>query len=164
MTIKQIGIATSEGFESRVFATADTSVLKVFFVGDLDIDSDGGSNPDHDPYWQPQTSLKFHGKSIDAEAVPGVVVPGWLPHAVGPIVLGCLCKVTNLATGQQAWGVAHDTGPLKKTGETTPAMARRVGVNPNSVSGGEEKPIILYEMWPGKPAVVDGVTYDLQAS
>ncbi len=157
MNIKQLGIATSEGFESRVFYAGG----KVFNVGDFDIDFDGGPKPAHDPSWQPETTLKFHGKSINAQEVPGMVVPGWLPKSVGPIVLGCQGKVTHLASGLWAWCVVHDTGPLRKTGEGTPELARRLGIN-DTENGGEDAPVILFECFPGKPATVDGITYDLQ--
>lgn len=156
--MKQIGIATSEGFESRVFEHDG----KVWFVGDFDIDADGGPKPPNDPSWQSETTLKFHGKSINAQEVAGMVVPGWLPHAVGPVVLGCQGRVTNLSNGLSALCVVHDTGPLKKTGEGTPFLARLLGINDDAGNGGEDHPIILFECWPGKPAVEYGITYDLQ--
>lgn len=156
--MKQIGIATSEGFESRVFEHAG----KVWFVGDFDVDADGGPKPPNDPSWQPETTLKLHGKSINAQTVPGMVVPGWLPRAVGPVVLGCLGKVTNLSNGKSALCVVHDTGPLKKTGEGTPFLAKLLDINPDAGRGGEDAPIILFECFPGKPALVEGIQYELQ--
>lgn len=90
-----------------------------------------------------------------------MVVPGWLPKSVGPIVLGCLGKVTNLKNGKSAMCVVHDTGPLKKTGEGTPFLARLLGIS-DKENGGEDFPVILYEIWPGTPAEVNGVKYDLQ--
>jgi len=41
-------------------------------------------------------------------------------------------------------------------------------ISPNKWSsartGGEEKPVFTYELWPGVTAVVNGVTYPLQHS
>lgn len=157
--MKLLKVINGEGFESRVWERTDSGI---FFVGDFDNDADGGNNPDNDPYWQPETSLKLHGKSIDAENVAGMVVPGWLPQAVKGIVLGCLGRVTNLANMKSYPCVVHDTGPLKKTGEGTPYLAKKLGINPNANSGGEDNPVILFECWPGIAALVDGIQYDLQ--
>ncbi len=93
-----------------------------------------------------------------------MVVPGWLPAAVGPIVLGCMGRATNLANGLQAFCVVADTGPLKKTGEGSPALAELIGIDPNPNTGGEDTPTILWECWPGQAAIVNGVTYNLQKS
>lgn len=157
--MKSLGTLGAEGFQSTIWLNDDG---RIFFVADADIDSDGGSNPDHDPYWQADTTLHHNGKPIDAETVPGVVVPGWIPRSVGPIVMGCRARITNLRTMQSCDAVVHDLGPKTKDGELTPEAARRVGINPNSVTGGEERPVVLYECWPGVPAFVDGVTYSLQ--
>lgn len=160
--IHKLRTINGEGFESIVWY--DDVANRGWFVADFDIDGDGGENVDHDPDWQPQTSLKHDGKPIDALAVPGVVLPGWLPAAVGPIVLGCRARVTNLANMAQANAVTHDTGPLSKVGEGTPALAKRLDIDPNARTGGESRPIVLYEFWPGTAAVIDGVTYQLQKS
>lgn len=160
--LKKLRTVIGEGFESIVWYDDVTNYG--FFLCDLDIDSDGGENVDGDKYWQPETSLKFKGKSINALLVPGVVLPGWLPGAVKPIVLGCLSRLTNLQNMKQVNCVVHDTGPLTKIGEATPRAAQMIGINPNSVSGGEERPIILCQFWPGQPANVVGIQYDLQRS
>lgn len=159
--MKKLGICTGEGYQSIVWEADDGHI---FFVGNMDIDSDGGNNPDHDPYWQAQTSLKLRGEPINAEKVKGFVVPGWLPAAVKGIVLGCIGRITNLNTAESCVAVCHDTGPLNKDGEITPPVARNLSINPNAVTGGESSPIFLYELWPGKAALVDGVHYDLQPS
>lgn len=159
--MKQLGKVGAEGFESFVWEHAG----RVWFVADFDVDCDGsGGNPDHDPCWQPDTTLHHNGVAINPYKVPGVVVPGWLPKIVAGIVHGCKCRVTNLATMQSYDAVCHDDGPLKKDGEGTPYLAEKIGVNPNPNHGGEDNPILLYEVWPGVPAVVDGVTYALQAA
>lgn len=156
---------SGEGFVSQIWEEPDG---RVWFVADFDNDADGGSNPDHDPDWQPDTSLHFPkqpgGKAIDAERVPGIVVPGWLPKSVKGVVLGCKGRATNLRNMKSADAVVHDTGPLKKDGEGTPELARRIGINPNARNGGEDSAAVLYEIWPGVPAVVDGVQFQLQPS
>jgi len=157
--MKKLGTVTGEGFESIVWEHEG----RVWFVGDLDVDVDGsGGNPDHDPYFQPDTTLHHNGKAINPYEVSGMVVPEWLPKAVGPIVMGCRGRVTNLSNLRSAEAVVHDSGPLRKTGEGTPHLAIRLGINPNPNTGGEDNPVILYELWPGAPAIVDGIEYTLQ--
>ena len=157
--MRKLGTIDGEGYHSSIYERSDKSV---FFVGDFDVDADGGNNPDHDPYWQPDTSLHYNGKAIDAETVSGIVVPGWLVKAVKGTVLGCKARATNLATMQSYDAVVHDTGPRNKDGEGTPYLAKKIGINSNARRGGEDEPVILYEFWPGIPAVVDGITYTLQ--
>lgn len=159
--MKKLGSVNGEGYESIIW---ETSLNKVWFVGNGDIDSDGGSNPDGDKYYQLDTTLHYNGKPIDAENVAGIVIPGWLPRKVKGIVHGCQGRVTNLDSGQSYPCVVHDDGPLNKDGEMTPYLAKKIGVNPNSVNGGESRPILMYEFWPGVAAVVEGVTYNLQAA
>lgn len=157
--MKKLGTVGAEGFSSTLWQRNDGSI---FFIADFDVDCDGGSNPEHDPYWQPNTSLHYNGKPIDAETVSGIVVPGWLLRSVGPIVLGCKARCTYLANMKSYDAVVHDTGPLTKNGEGTPYLAKKLGINPNPNYGGEDNNIVLYELWPGIPAIVDGVIYNLQ--
>jgi len=132
------------------------------FIADADIDCDGGANPQHDPCWQRDTTLHHHGHPVDAERVPFIVVPPSIVRAVAPVVMGCQAKITNTLNGQSCLAVVADTGPAKKLGELSPAAARRLGINPNPNTGGESRPVILYELWPGQPATVDGESYQLQ--
>lgn len=159
--MKKLGTTGAEGFASTWWLRDDGSV---FAVADFDVDCDGGSNPFHDPYWQSNTSLHHNGKPIDSETVSGIVVPGWLVRKVGPVVLGCSARATYLANMQSYPAVVFDTGPLTKSGEGSPYLAKKLGINPNPNNGGEDEPVVLYELWPGIPAVVDGVTYSLQHS
>lgn len=159
--MKKLGTVGAEGFQSIVWEHQG----RVWFVADFDVDVDGsGGNPDHDPDFQPDTTLHFNGEAINPYVVSGIVVPGWLPASVGPIVLGCKARATNLSTMLSYDAVIHDTGPTTKDGEGTPYLSVKLGVNPNPNNGGEDNPIILYELWPGVPAVVAGVTYSLQPS
>lgn len=153
-----------ENFESRVFLTkTDNGLGKIFYVADLDIDCDGpNGNPDKDPYWQSETTLQHEGKSIDSYQVKGVVVPLWLPSLVKPVVLGCQAYVTNLTNGLRVPAVVYDLGPSKKNGEGSCRLAAGLGINPSPKVGGEDEPCILYEIFPGIPAIVDSVFYKLQ--
>jgi hypothetical protein len=164
--LKTLGEVGAEGFKSTVWQTTlPSGLIRVFFIADFDVDVDGiGGNPEHDKSFQPDTTLHHNGKAINPYEVSGVVVPGWLPKAVGPIVLGCKARATNLSTMQSYDAVVHDTGPLRKDGEGTPYLAEKLGINTNPNTGGEDLPIILYEIFPGVPAVVDGVYYKLQPS
>lgn len=157
--MKLLGTFKSEGYVSDVSEDANG---RVHFMGDADIDCDGGSNPHHDPCWQPDTTLHLNGKPIDAETVPFIVVPPLIIKGVLGIVMGCLAQVTNTRNGKSCMAVVADSGPSKKIGEISPACAKAIGVDPNPNTGGEEKPVIFYELWPGKEAVINGITYPLQ--
>jgi Fungal chitosanase of glycosyl hydrolase group 75 len=134
----------------------------VRFVGDMDIDSDGGTNVDKDPCWQADTTLKHHGLSINAQVVPYVVCPIGILELVGPIGLGCRCVVAHTVNRREAVAVLADLGPRAKIGEGSPALARKLAINPNSRYGGEDAKVVLYELYIGVPAVIDGVEYALQ--
>ncbi len=138
--------------------------FRVSFIADADIDCDGANdNPDHDPYWQGETSLKHNGESIDSYAVPGIVVPPAVLKGVKGIVLGCKARVTYRKTGLVADAVVYDIGPTKKIGELSVECAKRVGMPHNPNTGGEDSmDEVCYELWPGVPAIVDGVRYELQ--
>lgn len=157
MNVKLLGSQAGEtGFVALIWQ--NLSDQHSFFVSDMDEDNDGpGGSTAEDPYWMPETSLKYHGKSIDSRKVAGVVVPTWFPGAVGPIVLGCQAYVTNLATRTKEPAVVYDLGPTRKSGEGSNLLCKRIGAK-----GGENRPLFLFEIFPGVPAVVDGVTYDLQ--
>ena len=134
----------------------------ISYRGKAAIDDDGSMNIWHDPCWQPETSLKQDGKDIDAEKVPYIAVPPAILHGCKGIVLGCLCMVINTLKSSTCLGVTAEIGPHEKLGEMSPEMARRLGLNPSATSGGTAAHIIKYVLWPGKPAVVDGITYQLQ--
>lgn len=159
--MKRLGTTGAEGFSCTWWLRDDGGV---FAVADFDVDCDGGSNPFHDPYWQPNTSLHHNGKPIDSETVSGIVVPGWLVRKVGPVVLGCKARCTYLPNMKSYDAVVFDTGPLTKSGEGSPYLAKKLGINPDPNNGGEDEAVVLYELWPGVPAIVDGITYSLQHS
>ncbi len=143
----------------RVIDHGDGSIS---FVADADIDCDGGSNPLKDPHWQPTTSLTYHGKPVDAETVPFIVLPPAVIKAVKGIVLGCHARVTHTVTGRSCYAVVADVGPMSKLGEISVAAAKLIGVNPHPITGGESKRIIRYEIWPGQNAQLQGRAYALK--
>jgi len=119
--------------------------------------ADGSVLPDSSPF-----------KYVDAATVPYISVPALVVEGVAGIVKGCGCRVTNSATGQSVAAVVADTGGDSHIGEISVACARALGV-PLGVShpadgGGAPAPSILYQIFPGVPAVVNGVTYPLQPS
>lgn len=137
---------------------------RVFFIADADIDADGPGGSIHDdPDWQPETSLKHNGQSIDSRKVRGIVVPIGIIKGVKGTVLGCKARVTRNSTGVSADAVVYDIGPSRKLGEISIAAAEAIGIDPSPTHGGEDSyDAVTYELWPSVPAVVDGVQYDLQ--
>lgn len=135
----------------------------VSFIGDLDVDCDGsGGNPDHDPYFQPDTTLHFKDKALNAQEVPFIVVPPIVVRATKGIILGSQAYVTNLKTGVVIEAVVGDLGPTRKIGEGSPALAVLLGLSGNANYGGTSERIIGYEIDVGVPAIVTGITYSLQ--
>lgn len=135
---------------------------RVTWTAKLAIDNDGSDNRQGDPYWQRDTSLHHNGRPIDSEAVAGIVVPPLVINAVAPVVLGCKASAKYLERVTDA--VVFDIGPRKKIGEGSPELARRLGINPSAINGGIDAHVVEYTIWPGVPAVVDDVTYELQPS
>lgn len=134
------------------------------YVAKAAIDSDGSDNRHRDPCWQRDTSLNHEGKPIDAESVPYIVVPPSIIAGVPDVVLGCRAIVTNTENNRTCESVVADVGPRKKLGELSCEAARRLGLSGNPNNGGTSERIILYEIFPGVPAKVDGVTYKLKPS
>jgi hypothetical protein len=135
----------------------------VAFIGDMDIDCDGsGGNPDHDPYFQPDTTLHFKGKALNAYQVPFIVIPPVIAKRTREMVLGARACVTDLRTGRSTVAVVGDIGPSRKIGEASVECARRLGLPSNPNHGGVDIFTIGYEITPGVGAEIDGVLYDLQ--
>jgi len=101
-------------------------------------------------------------KYVDSATVPYVVVPPAIRNGVKGVVMGCLAHVTNTKNGKHTAAVVADIGPRKKIGEISCACASAIGVNASPTSGGIEERVIDYVIFPGVPAIVNGVTYPLQ--
>lgn len=150
-------VATIEGCD-----VLEGTDLRVHYFAKAAIDNDGGSNPERDPFWQYNTSLRYNGKSIDAETVPYVVVPPAIIRGVKGVVLGCQARVTDTRTNKSTPAVVADIGPKSKLGEISVACAKAIGIPSSPIDGGVSEHVILYELWPGTAAQLYGTTYQLQ--
>jgi hypothetical protein len=128
------------------------------------IDADGIGTPLGDPYFQPDTSLHWMGKALNAEIDKYVVVPPLIVEGVKPIVKGCQAYVVNIRNGMTTEAVVGDIGPPDKLGEISVACARALGIDPSPTTGGVEDHVVHYHIIPGHSAVVDGKVYQLQAA
>ena len=100
---------------------------------------------------------------VDAASVPYIVLPShWRQEAIG-VVLGCKAIVEDTKTGKilEAAGVL-DFGPRTKLGEASVACAEFFGVPSSAKDGGTSEKRFIYTFFPGIPAVINGVTYQLQ--
>lgn len=91
------------------------------------------------------------------------VLPGhWRAQAIG-VVLGCKATVKDIQTGKilEASGVL-DFGPKAKLGEASIACAKFFGIPSSPKHGGTPEKRFIYTFFPGIPAVINGVTYQLQ--
>jgi hypothetical protein len=116
-----------------------------------------------------KTAYKIRGEQedtpkryVDSETVPYVVVPPVIIQKTKGVVRGCFARVTY--KGQSVDCMVGDVGPRKKIGEISMAAARAVGMNPSPRSGGEERKIVQYEVFPGRQATINGVAYPLMRS
>lgn len=115
-----------------------------------------------------RTSYRFKGFGdgdprayVDAETVPYMVISPLIRNGAAGVVLGCRARLTNLTNGRQTAAVVADIGPRSKIGELSIAAARALGVPSDPRTGGASQKIIRYELWPGVPAVLAGVFYQL---
>jgi hypothetical protein len=112
--------------------------------------------------WISDTSLHLNGQPINAEIVPGIVVPKWWAESVEGVVLGCRGEMTFLDTGITANVVVFDIGP--NFGEASIAahiVCRNLGSEIlNDIDalralvrhGGISKYSFRYQIYPGVPA------------
>ncbi len=131
----------------------------VFFNADMDIDCDGlqttTCNLQTDPAFQPNTSATdSKGKFLDAAIVPYVVLP--LPSGLWDstqfgIQLGSVVLV--IYKGKMAFGVYADEGPPTIIGESSVAMAKLLGIDPDPKTGGVDTGV-TYVVFTGPTGVV----------
>ncbi len=138
-------------------------------TADADIDADGvdysGSpnNIYHDPDYQPDTKLHNNGQALNALDERYIVLPPAAINGVVPVVMGCQARVHYLKTGKIVDAVVGDLGPKTKVGELSVKCAQDLAMPFDPNNGGEDSfDFVLYEWWPGVPALVDGVHYHLQ--
>lgn len=151
--------ATGEGTEQDVLLHMDGSLT---FTSDGDIDTDGSGPLHGDPYAQPHTTLKIKGRSLNADLDKFIVLPPAVIKAVRPIVLGCLALIENKVNGKFTPAVVGDVGPKRKLGEMSVACAKALGIPWSPVTGGTNRNVIKYTVWPGIAARFDRTAYSLQ--
>lgn len=134
---------------------------RVHFTAHGRIDNDGTGPANGDPYHQNTTSYK---PDLNADVDIFIVVPPQIINAVSPIVLGCQARVFNPRNGKSTAAVVADVGPSHRLGEISTECARVLGIPSNPNTGGEDSPIIQYDLWPGLAATVGDKTYHLQPS
>jgi hypothetical protein len=156
-------VCTIEG--CTVYKSFEYGVTRLAYVAKLHVDCDGMPyNKYQDPCYQRETSLFYSGSPIDADKVPYIVVPPKVRNCVEPVVMGCMSFACNLKKGLVVNAVVADQGPPDKLGEASCECARRIGLDGNPNDGGTDEHEIFYLIWPGIPATVDGVTYNLSPS
>lgn len=131
------------------------------------IDNDGRGPAQGDPDHQDDTSLHERGigdskVALNAQTEAFIVVPPAIIYGVQGIVLGCQAQVWNRLNGKTTMAVVGDIGPSRKIGEMSCKCAVDLGIDPNPNTGGEDRAVIFYRIWPGKPAEANGMIYELQ--
>lgn len=115
-----------------------------------------------------KTAYKFPDKDandpeayVDSETIPYIVVPPLVRQKTKGIVLGAKAIVVNTLNGKSVDAVVADIGPRTKIGELSIAAAKAIGIPSSPRTGGTDKKVVLYEIWPGTPAVVGNTTFTL---
>lgn len=156
-------IGTLEG--CPIYAVEKFGVLRIEWVAKMAVCCDGSpTNPEADKHWQAQTAYYNSGKFLNPYEVPYIVVPPMIIEGVAPVVLGCQGVIVNLKNGLSTPAICGEVGPDDKLGEASCEAAGRLGLSASPNSGGTDEHIILYAIWPGMAATVDGVEYKLQKS
>lgn len=79
------------------------------------------------------------------------------------MVLGCKATVEDTKTGKILKAAeVLEFGPRAKLGEASIACAEFLGVPSSPKHGGTSEKRFIYTFFPGIPAVIKGVTYQLQ--
>lgn len=98
---------------------------------------------------------------VDACGVPYIVVNPFVRMRAKGIVMGCRARVT-WNRNSIACVVADVSGP-DDIGELSVRAAEMLGINPSPRHGGVESGV-SFEFWPGTPANLNGVQYNLTAA
>jgi hypothetical protein len=121
----------------------------VFWHADLDVDCDGKvsakCNTMTDPWFMDQTAaVDSNGDSLDAAALPFVVIPGKstrFDYRLSGLAMGSVVAV--IYEDKLVFGVLGDVGPTAYIGEASYRMTELLGIDPDPRVGG----------------VADGVSY-----
>ncbi len=134
-----------------------------FWFGDADNDVDGSPYWNKDEYGQAGTRWTLHGKPINGDEIPFIVVPPQIINITDEIVGCCLGQIEY--KGIVCPCVVGDSGPRSKIGECSPAALRAVGLPaPQNGNGGLDMQDMLYRIWPGVPANIKDIQFELQPS
>lgn len=113
-------------------------------------------------YRWPERSRTDPRAYVDAASVPYIVIPShWRKEAVG-VVLGCRATVYDTKTKRLLQCGVLDFGPKGKIGEASIACAEFFGVPSSPKNGGTDTKRFIYTFYPGAPALINGVVYQLQ--
>jgi hypothetical protein len=156
-------IVTLEGCDA--YSVVERGVMRCYWTAKMAICCDGMPvNTYGDPCYQSQTAYYNGGKFVNADYVPYIVVPPQVRNGVEPVVMGCQGVIINLKNGRSTPAMVGDEGPSDKIGEASCEAARRVGLSGDPNNGGTSDHVILYIIWPGIAAHVDGKVWPLQPS
>jgi len=128
--------------------------------------SDGNGHPLTDEKGNAfsKTSLILPGnvanRAVDAWSVPYVVTNPHVQRNAAGVVLGCLATVEY--QGRSISAVVADVGPSGRIGEISVATAKALNIPSSPLSGGVSRFEVSYTLYPGKAAVLAGITYPLQ--
>lgn len=99
---------------------------------------------------------------VDATKVPYGVINGRIKKLVPPKFIGCYGELKNLRNGRTFQFVCADVGPTQGTGEGSLNLVHTAGFPNASARNGIDEKIFKWTFYPGRPAVINGVTYQLQ--
>lgn len=133
----------------------------VQFVSDLDVCTDGTGDDHGDDYHQDETAYYNGGKFLNADVDQYIVIPPQIRSCVPPVVMGCQARATNLKTAKVFDAVTGEIGPDDKTGEAAYCLAKKLNHTVSANCGDSDKHY-LYELFPGRAAVVSGKHYKLE--
>ena len=97
--------------------------------------------------------------AVDANLVPYSVVNPIVRKRARGIVLGCHVVISYGSKAVAA--VVADVGPEGKIGEMSIAAAKALGIPGGPRGVGDLSGPVTWHLYPGIPALVNGVTYDL---
>ena len=99
---------------------------------------------------------------VDANTVPYGVINGKLRKMVPPKFLGCYGEVRNLKNGIVVPFVTADVGPSNRVGEGSTKLVHLLGYPKASPRNGVDERVFQWSFYPGQPAKINGITYELQ--
>jgi len=96
---------------------------------------------------------------VDSTTVPYVVVNPHVRMKAKGVVIGCKARVTY--KNKHVDAVVADVSGGADIGEISIAAAEKLGIPSSPRHGGVDSGV-TFEFWPGKPAKVNGETYELK--